>query len=101
MRAFENKITEIPDTDKEGTNTNYSGLCAYVLNIMPEGGYSIDEMEARLRIKAVTGKANGTIKLEDADYSKLNELVQASKWPMLHQDVINFKKDVANAKKVK
>lgn len=100
MKQFENKTTEIPHHE-EKRNLNYTDLITHCLNTIPQGGYSVEEMEQRLRIKAVTDSANGKVKLEDADYSKLNELVKGSTWAILHADIVTFKKDVENAKEVK
>lgn len=103
MKEFENKVTTIEDVTenaKDGKAT-YATLVTHCLNIQPQGGFGMDEIEVRLRIKAVTGSANGKIKLEDADYNKLNELVKGSVWPAIHEDILMFKDDVADAKTVK
>ncbi len=99
MKKIENKKTEIEDFDNPGEKLTYSDLIGISLNNPVEGGYSVDEMESRLRIKAsTTPKAKDKFELERADMEKLKEVVKISKWNILHDDIIAFKNYIAGIK---
>ena len=83
MKKIENKTTTIIEDEKNMTYSDLIGIC---LNSPVEGGYSVDEMEARLRIKAGTTPAEKSeFKIEDADFDKLKGLVVSSAWAIIHQ----------------
>ena len=51
-------------------------------------------MRDRINIVNKLEKANGTIKLEDAEAETLKECVSSMSWALIHPDVIKFSEAV-------
>lgn len=99
MTTIENKKTEVPVSTEDTTKLNYSDLIGLALNNQVEGGYSVDDMEDRLRIKACTTPGTKSkFELDPADVIKLQEIVKVSRWGILHDDIVAFKNYIAEIK---
>lgn len=96
MKKTENKITSIQNG--EGFLT-YSDLLKAVLNVTPQGGYTFEDIEIRLKIKKILEENNETIELEDSDYKYLQPLLNSMKWGIMSESIPELKKDFNNAEK--
>lgn len=78
-------------------------LLKAIINQQPAGGYTIEEMMFRLKMRQliepyvqqfshadVTAIHPVTLNLEDADYAKLKELALGMKWAFPAQFIIDF-----------
>jgi len=80
----------------------------YALNQAPQGGFTMDEIEARLRIKGAVldavramGDADQhVLELEDADAAKLLSVVNGTRWGMLADSLPGFRAAVRDMKPV-
>ena len=90
MKTIENKVT----TMKGGADNfiKYSDLLKTTANQPVKDGFSVDEMDKRLRITRILEKAGETIKLEDSDFNVAKWLVNTQKWGIIHEDISNFVK---------
>jgi hypothetical protein len=87
MKKFENKTTELRAEEK---NLTYNDLIRYVVNQLPQGGFTPEEMRSRMRILDALNDDSKEIELEDADASLLKTLIKSSKWMTIHQDILDF-----------
>lgn len=60
----------------------------------PQGGFSIEDISKRLRLKAVAEKGGKNLEFEDADVSELKALVKGMRWFSVHEDIVKFSEDV-------
>jgi hypothetical protein len=95
MKNISNIQTEIKT---ENETLTYSSLITAVLNVPPQGGYSAQDIETRIKIRAVMKESNGEILLEDSDFSYLKGLVKNMRWGIEHQDLLNFCTYIENLK---
>ena len=94
MKKLEIKTTEIEEGGKKLT---YTDLVKAILNRAPQGGYSPEEMGARLDIlgkfndkKLRSVKGSKFVDLEDAEFAKLYQCSAAMRWPFMHEDLKTF-----------
>jgi len=92
MKTLANKTTELAK-DAESKMT-YADLVKVCVNQPPKDGFTAEEMRSRFRLIDVCDKATDTLDFEDADCSKVKELVDAMKWAVIHKDLITFCEDV-------
>lgn len=85
MKTIENKKVTIPGDVKD-----YADLITHCVNIVPEGGFTIDEMGKRFRIIEVLKKKGASLKIEDADFVCAKKCILAMKWPSLNKTVYDF-----------
>lgn len=93
MKTIKNKSVNVSVPTKEGVRKvekKYSELVIECINNPPKDGFSVQEMQQRMRILKVAEKANGEIKLEDSDFEKLRECVRNMRWVFLSEDLIEF-----------
>jgi hypothetical protein len=88
MKSTKNVTTEI--RKDENDFVKYSDLAATCINVMPQGGLDVMQMKNRLNVMSQLDKANGTIKLEDAEAETLKTCVKEMKWAIMHKDVVSF-----------
>lgn len=62
-----------------------------------EQGMDIEEVRKSIRVIEALEKANGWVKLEDADYEHLKRKVVGARWAIAHPFVIQLVDDVNNA----
>lgn len=69
-------------------------LLKICINTPPEGGYNISDLMLRLKMLDLVDKADKkkakTIEFEDADFSKLSEVVKSTKWNILSKKILEF-----------
>lgn len=87
MKTIENKKLVI-----EGRDTTYRDLIIICLNNPPpKEGFSREEFKARDRIEAaLTAKEDGLFHLEDADYTKLKQVVASMRWIVRDPQLTEF-----------
>lgn len=93
MKKIINKTVkvEVPTVDGKTTiERKYSELITECVNNPPKEGFSVSEMQHRMRILKEAEKANGELRLEDADFEKLRECVKAMRWKFMSPDIIAF-----------
>lgn len=95
MKQIENKETSI---EKGESNCKYSDLVSIVVNQKQQGGFGITDISMRLKIEDKAKQANGTIDLEDAEFSYLKKLVNESKWNVVNADILKFYEDINSIK---
>ena len=76
------------------TPTSAADLLIASVQTPPQGGFSVDEIKARLRIHTAAELANkneaAAIELEDADFNKARECVGAMRWGVVDAGIIKF-----------
>lgn len=97
MKSIVNKKTEtvalqFQDGVKTGCTT--ADIMKWVVLQQPPNGFTVEEMESRLRIKEVLDNATDEIDLEDADAKKLKTLVEDSRWPAVNEELFQILQDV-------
>lgn len=86
MKTIKNEETEITNEKKQ--KLTYFELAEGCINVPPQNGFDIQEMNKRLRvIEKLKGKET---QMEDADFEKLKECVVNMKWGFLHKDIMKF-----------
>ena len=91
MKTIENKKFKI-----EGKDNSYGDMLKSCVSLPPQGGFSLEDIEKRLRIlSAVNDKE---IKLEDADYNLAMECILKMRWGILDKAIIEFRDDFKAAK---
>lgn len=92
MKSIPNKTTK--NIVMDGKKATYADLAMICLKQPPEGGFSLEEMNRRLKVLGVLENANASIVLEDADMEALQKVVNKSRWPELVPEVTEFAKAV-------
>ena len=88
MKKIANKRTEVSDgQDNKATYADFVKACA---NNQIQQGFSVQDIRDRLRIVEAVEKADGEIKLEDADFENLKQYVQNMRWAIVHPDILEF-----------
>ena len=87
MKKIKNKKTTI-----QGENgvLNYAELAKLCVNQPKQGGYTVTDMQQRLRILDKLDKKGDVIEIEDADFEVLKPLVKNMKWAIIHKDLVDF-----------
>ena len=87
---------------------NYEANLINALNRPPEDkrsgqviGFSLLEMKKRMDILNKIKEANDFVLLEKNEFAELTKCLDAQKWIVLDQTIINFIDDVKNSEKVK
>ena len=77
----------------------YKDVLAAVVKrpLNPREGIAISEMRQSLRVLDAIDASNGTLELEDADYSLLKEKINAMPWNLVDRRIIELVDDVNNA----
>lgn len=91
------KLTSIKEMDKE---VSYVDLMKVCLNKPVREGFSLSEMEARLKVLKKINEltpSEVSLSLEDAEAAKLKECVEAMVWGALHEDIVEFVNTVKTA----
>lgn len=94
MKKLELKETEIKKSNTE--TLNYKELISAALNVVPQGGFSPEEIRKRLRVIDALDKSNEVFELEDADVETLKRCVKEMKWGVMHKNIVEFNDDVQN-----
>ena len=95
MKELENKTTSMIDiVDGKEVKLKYSDLIAFASSQIPQGGYSMDDIEKRLRIRKACKNGKKKLQIEEGDVPYFKKMIQDSKWTAIHEDIIAFKEDV-------
>jgi hypothetical protein len=115
MKTIKLKIKKEKVANREMFFSFYE-LLKIAINNTPQQGYSVEEMQKRLRIlkeletykeqfDIEEGKFNDSmldreaeLKLEDSDFDKLKELVKECKWGVLAQSIIELSEEFEEKK---
>ena len=105
MKKLELKNTDMIleiGSDKKGTYLDLIKLC---LQATPKGGFGIEDMAMRLKIREKAQKAfdvvgSNELQLEDAEADSLNSYVNNCPWGIIHEDILQFAEDVKNMETV-
>jgi len=90
MKKLENKEIELEfEKDKK---IGFADLATVCLNQIPEGGLSPLEMSKRIGVlgKFNTAKIGAKIELEDAQFEILKQCADATRWRLIHKDIVEF-----------
>lgn len=95
MIKLENKTIKFSIPTSNGgdpieINKKYSVLIAECINNPPPIGFSVKEMQTRLRILDILEKSKSSIELEDSDFEEVRRLVSEMKWKILSRDLVVF-----------
>ena len=96
MKTIENKKTGIKEKaikfgGSETKEVDYKDLINISLDIIPQGGFNVSDVEKRLRIKSqLKSIKDNKIKLEDSDYQSLVTIVKNSRWPYYDEELGEF-----------
>lgn len=67
---------------------DYKDLIEAALDIVPQGGFTANDIRERNRIQdALDSSKNGIIELEDADYDALERIMKNSRWPVRSKEL--------------
>ncbi len=91
MKVIKNK--EILIKDQKST---YGDLLKACVNAPDQNGFTIEDIEKRLRI--LKGIVEKEIKLEDADYNMAMETINKMRWGAVDQSIIDFRNAFLNEK---
>lgn len=103
MKTIHNLETGIKirlEDNEDPKLARFSDLIKIVIDQQQQGGFSYDDIENRIAISTALKNMNGndTIEIEDAPYKHLVKLVDAMRWPFVHEDILVFKKEISSAK---
>lgn len=96
MKELKNKTTkiELRENGKSVGKLTYGWILDYLCNSMPQGGVTMRDIEIRIAIRKATKASNGKIKLEQDWVEYLKPIVVAAKYPVSHEDILTFIKDI-------
>lgn len=95
MKKIKNEKTKIPESkikfkgDKDKT-MSYEDLIGLVLEIIPQGGFTVTDVTNRLRLKEQLKDSKAEINFEDADFKNLQGIVKVSRWNYYDEELGNF-----------
>lgn len=92
-------VSAVDDTGKERSIlVTYKGLLTSALNTPPQDGFTLDEMDDRLKIKAKIEKANSYVNLDDNQANKLCDLALKQKFVMLDAGFVGYRDHLKKVK---
>lgn len=71
-------------------------ILLFALYQQPSGGFSLEEMESRLRIIDTIKNSEDEIQLEDFDAKKLKQVVINARWPAINKELFEVIERVQN-----
>jgi len=98
MKTFTNQQTSITigiEGTREKKEMTYADLANLTLNIVPQGGWTKDEMKIRFKIESKLEKLNvdESIELEDAEFKKVLDC-SSQPWQFKHKDLLAYMEDL-------
>lgn len=95
MKTIQNKKTslfhKLDESTREPVASSYSDLLQLTINHpSSQGGFSLSDIRARLKILDVLIAATDTITLNDSDFALIKQVFESHKWPAVHKDIIEF-----------
>ncbi len=92
MKVIKNKKIKLDNAQED---TTYGELLKACVNFPGQEGFTIDEIEKRLRIRKAIGKTK--IELEDADYAIALQCIQKMLWVVCDEAIVDFRNDFKGA----
>lgn len=92
MKQIELKVVE----GENGLKVDYKDLIINIAKIHPQG-ITVADMEKAVRVITAARKANGVLKLEDADWETLKTYLSVYPFQIVDEALIQFKNDIHNA----
>jgi hypothetical protein len=92
MKTVMNKKVQIGDKE-----IPYSDIILTVCRQSPQGGFTIEDVRARMRVIGaveVAVKNNADIRLEDADHETLNRCLASMRWGAIDKAIVTFNDDI-------
>lgn len=95
MKSIPLRSLEAPD----GPPIVYAEILREVVRrpLNPREGIQIEEMRRSIKLLDALDSANGTLDLEDADYSYLKQKIEAMNWNIVDRRILTLVDDVSNA----
>ncbi len=108
MKKITNVQTKIADPETK-EQFRYADLIKFMMNTSKTNqfgqatGFTPSEMEARISIIKTCKENKNASELffEDAEYATIIECLGTHRWPGIHEDFIDFNKNVKNAETAK
>ncbi len=88
MKVIENKKIKLQNADESST---YGELLKACVSAPNQEGFTIDDIEKRLRIRKAIGETE--IELEDADYAIAMQCIQKMRWGVCDEVILDFNND--------
>lgn len=95
MRQIELKKVK----NEDGAELDYRTTILVIAKNHPQG-IRVDNMEKAVRVIAAVRRANGMVKLEDADWQTLKEYIAVYPFAIADPSLIQFKEDIFSAQEV-
>ena len=92
MKQIELKVL----TGDDGLVVNYKEVITMAARLHPRG-ITIDDMEKAVRVLSAVKRADGVLKLEDADWEVLKTYIKVYPFSVVDETLIQFKKDIDSA----
>ncbi|MCP4161568.1 MAG: hypothetical protein GY760_15960 [Deltaproteobacteria bacterium] len=89
MKVIKNKEIQIKDK-----KSSFGDLLKACINAPDQNGFTIEDIEKRLRI--LKGIGEKEIKLEDADHNTAVEVINKMRWFAIDQNIIDFRNAFLN-----
>lgn len=95
MSIITNKETKIQISETE--KANYGTLIIECLNQVPQGGFTVSEMQKRLNIVnyILSVKTNDPLDFKAEDAVLVKQVVETKKWNAMHEDIVNLWNDIS------
>ncbi len=96
MKTFINKTTSIQKSKSDASqgHLDYRQLALECLEVVPQGGFKLRDLDIRLKIKrALEDTESNEFKLEDEQAEELLKCILEMPWAMLHEDILSFVQD--------
>lgn len=96
MKTIEDKQTGIKESlikfkGSEETTVKYSDLIALAIDIVPQGGFTVTDVEKRIRIKHQLKEVkDGKMQFEDSDFEALKGIIKNSRWVYYDEELNDF-----------
>jgi hypothetical protein len=84
--------------EEHGVFVDYADAIKVIVNQVPQGGIDFETMDKHQRIlRTLRETEDGMLALEDVDYTYLVKLVNAHKWPVIDENLFEFRDDIKTA----
>ncbi len=102
MRRIELKTLTMTVTDPEGKPAtfpfNYRDSLLSAIESMPENGFTLSDMEKRLRIRKKLIEASDSVLLDNEDYNALLGCVEKQRFRVMADAIVEYVLAVRSAK---
>jgi hypothetical protein len=102
MRRIELKTLTMTVTDPEGKDVkipfSYRDSLLSAIETMPENGFTLSDMEKRLRIRKKLIEGSGDVLLDNDDYNALLGCVEKQRFRVMSDAIVDYVHAVRSAK---